>query len=99
MFDYLPNKKFLLTGVFPKMTKMDEVFFEMEELKLLVETYGGEVKAAIIQKADHPHFSTYLGSGKAQSVADTIIREKIDIVVAKDALKAGQIYTLENIFS
>ncbi|MDP2860965.1 MAG: GTPase HflX, partial [bacterium] len=71
----------------------------MEEAKSLVETLGGEVFAATVQKSHRPDNSTFVGPGKAEEIADTIAKEKIDIVVINNLVKPGQLYTLEKIFS
>lgn len=69
-----------------------------EELESLVTTYGGKVFAATTQNSARGDSATYIGSGKAQEIADTIVAEKIDIVVVNATIKPGQIYTLKKIF-
>ncbi len=88
----------MLIGLARKGIDYESVLLDMEELQSLVTTYGGEVYAAIVQKADYPHKATFIGSGKAEEAADTIAREKIDVVVINDLLKPGQLFTLEKIF-
>ena len=88
----------MLMGFFPKFFTNDDILLELEELDSLVKTYGGQTKALIVQKGIHPSFTSYLGSGKVQQASDQISKEKIDIVVANDALRSGQLYTLEKIF-
>ncbi len=88
----------MLVGLMPKGTDYEKVLREMEELKSLVSTYGGEVFAATVQKADHPNRSTFIGSGKAQEIAEIIAKEKIDIIVINEEVKPGQLFTLEKIF-
>ena len=90
--------RFMLVGLVSKGIDYESIVLDMEELQSLVKTYGGEVFAAVIQKADYPHKATFIGSGKAEEVADKIAEEKIDIVVINDVLKPGQLYTLEKIF-
>lgn len=99
MEDLKQQPRFMLVGLVPKGARMETILLEMEEVKSLIKTYGGEVFAATIQKSDHPDKSTFVGSGKAQEIADTIAKEKIDIVVINDIVKPGQLYTLEKIFS
>lgn len=98
MQDLTQNNRFMLVGLMPKGTDYEKILREMEELKSLVKTYGGEVFAATVQKADYPNRSTFIGSGKAQEIAETISKEKIDIIVINDIVKPGQLYTLEKIF-
>jgi GTPase len=90
--------RFMLVGLVPKGTNEETVLSDLEELKSLVKTYGGEVYAAAIQKADYSHKATFIGSGKAKVVADKILEEKIDIVIINDILRSGQLYNLEKIF-
>ncbi|MBI5451958.1 GTPase HflX [Candidatus Gottesmanbacteria bacterium] len=98
MQEFTQQKRFMLVGLVPKGENYETTLHDMEELESLVKTYGGEVFAATIQKADYPHRATFIGSGKAQEVADVVAKEKIDIVVINDIVKSGQLYTLEKIF-
>lgn len=88
----------MLVGLAPKGADYEKVLSDMEELNLLVKTYGGEVYAATVQKADFTHRETFIGTGKAQEVAEKIAEEKIDFVVINGILKPGQLYTLKKIF-
>ncbi len=98
MQELAKNFRFMLVGLMPKGTDYEKILQEMEELKSLVKTYGGEVFAATVQKADYPNRATFIGSGKAQEIAEIIAKEKIDIIVINDIVKPGQLYTLEKIF-
>jgi len=98
MQEFRQKLRFMLVGLVPKGINDETILQDMEELESLVKTYGGEVFAATIQKADYPHKATFIGSGKAQEIADTIAKEKIDIVVVNNIVKPGQLYTLEKIF-
>ncbi|KKS98342.1 MAG: GTP-binding protein HflX, GTP-binding protein HflX [Candidatus Gottesmanbacteria bacterium GW2011_GWA2_43_14] len=88
----------MLVGLFPKKYGNDVILSYLEELDSLVRTYGGETTAVSVQKGDHSHRATYIGSGKANEVADKIAENQIDTVVFNDILKSGQLYTLEKIF-
>lgn len=88
----------MLIGVYPKNFSNEEILADLKEMEMLVSTYGGKVYALAVQKGLNPSATTYLRSGKAQEAADLIEKEKIDIVVAKDNLKSGQLFTLEKIF-
>lgn len=93
------KKRFMLVGLVPQGTDFETILKELEELQLLVKTFGGEVFACCTQKVKSPYRATYIGSGKAQEAADTIAKEKIDIVVLNGIVKIGQLFTLEKIFS
>jgi len=99
MFKHFFNKRFLLMGVFPKFFSQEEILVELEEMESLVNTYGGQVFALAVQKGERPSQATYLRSGKIQQANDSILKERIDIVVCKDYLKPGQMFTLEKIFN
>jgi GTPase len=94
----LLNPKFMLVGLIPLHWDKETIVANFEELALLVNTYGGKVYAAETQNISRRDNATYIGSGKAQEIADIIGREKIDIVVINDNIKPGQVYTLKKIF-
>jgi len=98
MYELRQQPRFMLVGLVPMGTNYETILLEMEEVESLVKTYGGEVFAATVQKSHHPDKSKFLGSGKAEEIADTIAKEKIDIVVINDLANPGQLYTLEKIF-
>lgn len=85
----------MLIGVFPPRFREEDILEELGELESLVKTYGGEIFAVAAQKGERPSMSTYLRKGKIEETALQVEKEKIDIIVAKDNLKPGQMYTLE----
>lgn len=94
----LVNPRFLLVGLVSPILDKEKMISNFEELESLVTTYGGRVYAATTQNSTRADSATFIGSGKAQEVADTIAAEKIDIVVINATIKPGQIYTLKKIF-
>lgn len=98
MYEILQHPRFMLVGLVPMGTSYETIVKEMEEVESLVKTYGGEVFAAVVQKSHFPDKSKFVGSGKAEEIAETIAKEKIDIVVINDLAKPGQLYALEKIF-
>ncbi len=74
---------------------MDE---SLDELERLVATADGEVVARLTQKLDSPSPKTFVGSGKAQEIADTVRRMDVDVVVFDDELSPSQQANLEKIF-
>lgn len=93
-----PDPRFMIVGVFPKSTDIEIMLNEFEETQSLVNTFGGTVHACTYQRSNRIIQATYIGSGKAQEVADSIIKEKIDIVVIHGNAKPGQLFTLKKIF-
>lgn len=88
----------MLVGLVPMGTSYDTILLEMEEAQSLVKTYGGEVYAATVQKSHDADKARFLGRGKAGEIAQTVSREKIDIVVINTLASPGQLYTLEKEF-
>lgn len=88
----------MLVGLVSPILNKEKMLANFEELQSLVHTYGGVVYAATTQNSTRADNATFIGSGKAQEVADTIATEKIDIVVINATIKPGQIYTLKKIF-
>ncbi len=70
----------------------------LDELERLVTTADGEVVARETQKLDSPIPKTFVGSGKAQELADIVHRMDIDVVVFDDELSPSQQSNLERIF-
>lgn len=98
MLSLLTNPRFMLVGLAAHDRYKEEILADFTELESLVHTYGGRVYAATVQNAVRADNATYIGSGKAQEVANTVAQEKIDIVVVNANVKPGQLYTLKKIF-
>ena len=69
----------------------------LDELARLVDTAGADVVGRTIQKLDRPNPRTFIGSGKAQEVADMVRSLAADIVVFDDELTPSQQANLEKI--
>lgn len=90
--------RFMLVGLVPPREDKERMLSVFEEAESLVRTYGGEVFAATSQNSTRRDQSTFIGTGKAQEIAETIIVERIDVVVINDLVKPGQLFTLKKIF-
>ena len=90
--------RFMLVGLVAPFAEKEKMLADFEEAQSLVRTFGGEVFAASSQNNVRADNATYIGKGKAQEIADTISKEKIDIVVINDTVKPGQLFTLKKIF-
>ncbi|MCT4617768.1 MAG: GTPase HflX [Candidatus Gracilibacteria bacterium] len=66
----------------------------MEELENLVSTYGGIVIVKTFQKRMTPDYNTYIGGGKLDEIIEDMRREKADILIIGNILKAKQIYNI-----
>jgi len=91
--------RFMLVGLVPPHEDKERTLSRFEEAESLVRTFGGNVYAAVSQNAARADHHTFIGSGKASEVAEAIERENIQVVVINDAVKPGQLYALEKIFS
>jgi GTP-binding protein HflX len=68
----------------------------LAELERLVHTAGADVVATATQKLDRPHAGTFIGSGKAEEVADLVRELDASLVVFDDDLTPSQQANLEN---
>lgn len=69
----------------------------LAELGRLVETDGATVVLSTTQRLTHPVPKTYVGSGKAQEIAQLCQANDIDVVVLDDELSPSQQANLERI--
>ena len=69
----------------------------LDELERLAETAGADVVARTMQKLEAPNPRTFIGSGKAEEIADTVRSLSADIVIFDDELTPSQQSNLEKI--
>ena len=69
----------------------------LAELAALAQTAGSEVLDALIQRRDHPDPATYLGSGKAKELAETVAAVGADTVIVDGELAPSQRRALEDV--
>ncbi len=69
----------------------------LAELERLVDTAGADVVASTSQKLDAPNSRTFVGSGKAEEIADMCRSFSADLVVFDDELTPSQQTNLERI--
>ena len=69
----------------------------LSELAALAETAGSQVLDALIQRRDHPDPATYLGSGKARELAETVGVVGADTVIVDGELAPSQRRALEDV--
>ncbi len=67
----------------------------MEELSLLAKSAGAEPVASVTMKRSSPDAALFIGSGKADEVADAIWRYRGDLVIFNHALSPAQQRNLE----
>jgi GTP-binding protein HflX len=69
------------------------------ELASLAKTAGARVVGTVLQKRQTPESGTYIGSGKAEEVADLAKKNKADVVIFDNDLSPGQIGALEKLMN
>ncbi len=74
-----------------------EVNDYLDELSHLTQTAGGHVKGRFICKREKPHPGLYIGSGKAEEIAQRVQEERVTTVIFDDDLSAVQGRNLERI--
>lgn len=68
---------------------------DLEELELLVSSAGVETCGAVTGSRQFPQAKFFVGSGKAQEIADTVAALKADVVIFNHALTPSQERNLE----
>ena len=69
------------------------------ELASLAKTAGAKVVATVLQRRKKPDSGTYIGSGKAEEIAELAGKNKADVVVFDNDLSPAQIGSLEKIIN
>jgi GTP-binding protein HflX len=69
------------------------------ELASLAKTAGAKVVGTLLQKRRQPDAGTYIGSGKAEEVAQLAMQHKAGVVMFDNDLSPGQIGALEKIIN
>ncbi|GAB3041406.1 GTPase HflX [Sediminivirga luteola] len=69
----------------------------LRELAALAETAGSEVLDGVLQRREHPDPGTFLGSGKAQELAEIVAASGADTVICDGELAPSQRRGLEDI--
>jgi len=92
------QEKAVLVGVIlPKSTA--DPRDPLGELGSLAKTAGAKVVGQILQKRQRPDAGTYIGSGKAEEIAQLAIAHDADVVVFDNDLSPAQIGSLEKIIN
>jgi len=70
---------------------------ELDELKLLTLSAGGQIAGTLTGRRDKPDGATYLGKGKAEELRDLVEREQADLVIVNHDLSPAQERNLERV--
>lgn len=89
------KQRMLLVNLFAPSISAEEARLDAEEMYHLLSSLGeGEVIDMVHQRG-YPAKEAYIGTGKAQQVADLVKELNIDVVVLNGMAKSRQIYTLQ----
>jgi GTPase len=92
------TERVLLVGVQLKSRDRWELDDSLRELGELAATAGAEVVGEVTQKLEKPVAATFIGSGKAEKIAQTCRENDVDTVIFDDELSAAQSRNLEALF-
>lgn len=76
----------------------EEALYELEELKSLVDAYGGEVVELVVQRREVHTKGHYLGRGKVEEIAALLPEKEIDLVVLNAIVKPGHLFEMKKMF-
>ena len=85
----------ILVGIQLKGDDASTLTSSLEELARLTDTAGAEVVATTYQKLDAPNPRTFVGSGKAEEIADLCRSFAADVVIFDEELTPSQQSNLE----
>lgn len=86
----------VLVAIVKRNERETMVTEHLDELEFLAKTAGAEAKKRYIQKMDHPHARTFIGSGKLEEIKEYIdTHEEISLVIFDDDLTGKQVGILE----
>lgn len=88
------TEKSIIAGVKIKQHRQD-MEYEMEELKNLVEASGGEVACALVQELDKYNAATYFGKGKVEEIRTLAEEIGATLLVINDEVTGSQINNIE----
>ncbi|CAN5161733.1 GTPase HflX [soil metagenome] len=92
------KERFLLASVQTQKMDQEMLLKELEELKQLVEAYGGIVVDLLIQKRNPEEPGMYIGKGKIAGAGEVIAEKKVDVVVLNAMVKSGQLFDIKKKF-
>ncbi|MCP5520901.1 MAG: GTPase HflX [Verrucomicrobiales bacterium] len=92
------TERVYLIGVALRQQSTAEVEESLDELHELAGTAGGTVVGRALQRLEHPHPATYIGTGKADQLKLICQAEDVDTVIFDDELSPAQGRNLERVF-
>ena len=95
LLDTNEREEAIVVGLITGRTRRETVEEFLDELVLLTDTAGADVRHKIAQERERVDPATFIGSGKAKEIGELVKEEKIDLVVFDDDLSPVQIRNLE----
>ncbi len=86
----------IIVGVGRKNSDREKAFEYLDELELLADTAGAEVREKFYQELEKPNPATVVGSGKVEELKEAILEEEAGMVIFDDDLSPAQARNLEN---
>lgn len=80
----------------PRIAEEDSINIG-EEFESLINTFGAIIAERVIQKLEHPHNATYIGSGKVAEIAEIVKQKNIDVVILNAMVKPGQLHEIKKV--
>jgi len=85
----------VVVGVIRKKGDRSQVREYLDELILLADTAGADVRHTLTQERDHIDAASFIGRGKAEEIGLLVKEEKIDLAIFDDDLSPVQVRNLE----
>lgn len=86
----------IIVGIVRRDQSAEQVTEYLDELEFLAMTAGAVTKKRYVQKMDHPHVRTFVGSGKLEEIVQYVeTHEEISLIIFDDDLTGKQTEILE----
>jgi GTP-binding protein HflX len=95
MIETTKREQAIVVGLVRGHTRKEVVAEYLEELILLADTAGADVRHMIIQERESIDPATFIGSGKVEEIGRLVEREQLQLVLFDDDLSPVQVRNLE----
>lgn len=89
------NEIAILVGIIKNGQSDSEVFTYLDELAFLAETAGANPIKKFVQRVEHAHARTFVGTGKLNEIREFIINNDVSLVIFDDELSPTQLRNIE----
>ena len=87
----------VVVGLITNKLRRGQVGEYLEELKLLADTAGADVRQTVTQERERVDSATFVGKGKAEEIGRLVKEGELDLVIFDDDLSPVQVRNLEKI--